>query len=259
MLTLTPTLLLDPLPRSVKPVLNETMDSYLRRLASANFLDPQALRAHLAGDNRKRTSVSAATLSAVTGLPAYTLRCALPELNTDGHDTRVPITGRPHPAAAKTRPACRFCTAARGVLEHVHCWARSEDQVCFKHLRWLGLDSAPTSQPDLSEHPEIIRAARRHAHLVRVHGRNDIRAAYADAAYIAHKWLQEKWCLDHVMDALIGFHGQDWELHLDDPSIAAALYPASIALIEVILSPWWQSLDVMGVWNLRDMFQHPFV
>jgi hypothetical protein len=40
------------------------------------------------------------------------------------------------------------------------------------------------------------------------------------------------------MDTLQAFHGQDWELHQDDPTIAVALYPASIALIEVILSPW---------------------
>ncbi|GAA1993951.1 TniQ family protein [Catenulispora subtropica] len=259
MFTLSPELLLDPLPRSVKPVLNETMDSYIRRLALANFLDPQALRAHLAGDNRKRTPVPASTLAAVTGHSARTLRCALPELNIDDTGANLPITGRPHPASAKARPACRLCTAARGVSEHVQCWARSEDQVCFKHLRWLGLDSAPANQPDLSEHPRIVRAARQHAALVRTYGRSDVRAAYADAAHIARSWLEEKWCLNHVVNTLIDFHGKDWDLHRDDPTVAAALYPASIALIGVILSPWWQSLDVTGAWNLRDMFLHPFV
>jgi hypothetical protein len=98
-----------------------------------------------------------------------------------------------------------------------------------------------------------------HAWLIRTFGRNHIRAAYAEAAYFCRSWHQEKWCRNHVEEALTRFHGPGWELRQDDPTIAAALYPPSIALIGVILSPWWQSLDVTGVWNLRDMFLHPFV
>jgi hypothetical protein len=74
MIVVSPRLLpLRRLPRTPAPLLNETVGSYLRRLAEANGLNGERLRAHLTG-SVKDNNVTADQLAAVTGYPARTLR-----------------------------------------------------------------------------------------------------------------------------------------------------------------------------------------
>ena len=47
-----------PLPRPVTPMHDETITSYLARLAHANRLDPDALRVHVTADKRKTALAS---------------------------------------------------------------------------------------------------------------------------------------------------------------------------------------------------------
>jgi hypothetical protein len=68
------------------------------------------------------------------------------------------------------RPACRRCTARPGIAEPVACRLPPHQTVCRRHRLWIA-PSARThdGQLDISQLPEILRAQRRHCHLVQLH------------------------------------------------------------------------------------------
>src|SRR5262249_43061998 len=72
--------IVQPLPRRVKPFPRETIASYLRRLAHANGLDQEAVRAYITA-GRRGWAVPVDRLSAATGLPVATLRHAIANLD----------------------------------------------------------------------------------------------------------------------------------------------------------------------------------
>ena len=74
--------MLRPLPRLVAPFRDETITSYLRRLAEPNHIDPAALRALLAGSDHKGVPVPLGRLAAVAGLPWRSLAYAMPQICT---------------------------------------------------------------------------------------------------------------------------------------------------------------------------------
>ena len=106
--------LLRPLPRSVAPFRDETISSYLARLATANRLAPAALRALLAGSDRNDAPVPLIRLAAVTGMPRAALAHAMPQICTADELAGVHIArtgpapatgGRSSPAGAAPRAA----------------------------------------------------------------------------------------------------------------------------------------------------------
>jgi hypothetical protein len=81
------------------------------------------------------------------------------------------------------RPACRHCTARRGITGPVACYLSPHQVTCPRHRLWTG-PSARThaGQLDISQLPEISRARRRHlAQLQRHHWRH-VNDAITDAA-----------------------------------------------------------------------------
>ena len=62
--------MLRPLPRLVAPFRDETITSYLHRLAGGNRIDPAGLRYLLARSDRKDAPVPLGRLAAITGMPA---------------------------------------------------------------------------------------------------------------------------------------------------------------------------------------------
>jgi hypothetical protein len=68
------------------------------------------------------------------------------------------------------RPACHRCTARRGIAGPVACYLPPHQTLCRRHRLWTG-PAARTidGQLDLSHLPGILRAHRRHRHLVRAY------------------------------------------------------------------------------------------
>lgn len=83
---------------TVVPVHDETLGSYLSRLATANRLDTQALRTHITGSTRRGAVVEVDTLSVVSGQPIAVLRHAMLELNGPAE-----LAAMPHGATSSGR------------------------------------------------------------------------------------------------------------------------------------------------------------
>jgi hypothetical protein len=73
------------------------------------------------------------------------------------------------------RPACRRCTARRGITGPIACRLPPYQTVCRRHRLWTG-PAARThaGQLDISPFPEILRAQRRHLAQLRQHPWQDV-------------------------------------------------------------------------------------
>src|SRR5260370_40186943 len=111
-----------PLPRHVSPFPAETPGSYLRRLAQANHLSPEALRGYIAGGRRNRP-VPLSQLAIFAGVPASALEHAIAA--PEGGKPRMlyigPIPEHPHPAG----PACRLCARVHVATLSTPYWHRT--------------------------------------------------------------------------------------------------------------------------------------
>ena len=242
--------MLRPLPRVVAPFRDETITSYLHRLAGPNHIDPAGLRSLLARSDRKDAPVPLSRLAAVTGMPC---RSAGLRHAADLHRRRTV-----RPAYRSNRPrardgwafaACRPCAAGQPVTR----WALHDDVVCHRHRRWISKDH---EQPDLTGQPEILHAHRRHRRLIRRHGRDPVMRALRDAQHICIGWR-----LDGLRDPGFGrrmeiFCGPGW----DDPgewapqAFDAATYPQSVALARLLASPYWRERILGTDWAGHDEF-----
>ncbi|MFF7052549.1 TniQ family protein [Streptomyces griseorubiginosus] len=187
---------LQPLPRTVPLFHNETLDSFLRRLAAANHLPADQLLPLLEIRRTKKTPVNTflEPLAAAAGVRPGTLELALPEfLDADAVDKPGAI-GRPRSTlhTAIQRPACRRCTHVAGITMPVTCWTTHDRNACLRHRLWIG-DGITNAdeQVDISGLPDTLRAQRHHRNLVARHGRRWVRNAYPDARKIYFTWLQQ--------------------------------------------------------------------
>lgn len=238
-----------PLPRLVAPFRDETITSYLHRLAAANRLDPAALRSLLAGSDRKDAPVPLSQLAAVTGLPCQPLACAMPQICTASELSGLHIHNRPRARDGWAFAACRPCVAGQPVTR----WALHDDVICSRHRRWLSKDH---DQPDLTAQPEILHAHQRHRRLIRRHGRDPVMRAVRDAQYICIGWR-----LAGLPDP--GFHhrmeifcGPCWDDRDEwtDQAFDAAAYPRSVALARLLASPYWRQRILGDHWAGHDEF-----
>lgn len=249
-------LLLRPLPRRVPPVRDETITSYLARLAQANRLDPVALRHLLTGSDRKDAAVPVARLAALTAIAPWSLAHAMPQICTPPERAHVDVANRPRPHARGEVVACRPCTARAAGARPVTVWALHDQVVCSRHRRWVSED---TDQPDLSNQPEILDAARRHHWLIRRHGRDTVMRAYRDARHICVGWRLEGYDHEHdpgYLRRMRIFHGPDWpDVEEDsDQTFEAANYPQAVALTRLLASPYWRAWILERGWPWHDKF-----
>ena len=235
-----PSPLLTQLPRRVPPFPGEILSSYLRRLAHANCLDPEALRGHIAGGWRQRP-VPADRLAVAAGVPAATLEHALADL--DGGKVwafrlgQIPI----HPMISG--PACQLCAFARGATEPVWCRKHPEQVICLRHRRWIG-PGAATAQPCLDNQPDILQAHKRHLRLIRRFGREQVMIGFAFADHICRQWHAQRQHDEGFRQRMWIFHGPGWEAPAAHPTITAAAYPQVVALARILISPHWRSLSL---------------
>ncbi len=228
-----------PLPIAVIPVLNETLDCYVARLAAANRLDWSALRAHLAGSPHRYANIPARVLATVSGISERGLRHALLELSTPTGRSDLAVAGRPIPHRARHRPACRYCMLARGHRQpEIQCWALHEDVICRRHQRWLGngRDYLDHPQFDLTPAPDILRANSRHRALIRRYGRQRVLDAFNAAHELCRGWHRRHVNNGDLERLLALFHGPSWNLSWDDPTINAARYPQVIGLTRILVT-----------------------
>ena len=241
--------MLRPLPRLAAPFRDETITSYLHRLAELNHIDPARLRSWLAGSDRKDAPVPLSRLAAVTGMPGRLLGYAMPQICTAGELSGLHVRDRPRARPGWAFLACRPCVACQPVTR----WALHDNVVCCRHRRWISKDH---EQPDLTRQPEILHAHRRHRRLIRRHGRDPVMRAMRDAQHICIGWrlngLRDPG-FDHRMEIFCG-PGWDDRDEWAPQAFDAATYPQSVALARLLASPYWRERILGTGWAGHDEF-----
>ncbi len=242
-----PVRIIRPLPRPVGPVQDETLRSYIGRLARANLLNADALRTHLTGAGSNDLPVPVNVLAVISGQTPRALRYAIPELRTEQHLAGTPTGGRP-PPHGHSQLRCTHCTLARGHRDAVWCWNHHEDIVCRRHQRWIGddHDQAEHHQPSLSNHPEILQANGLHRRLIRRNGRETVTTTFGQARQICHHWHRRLEHDDDFYRLMNRFHSGQWRVTSADPTVHAARYPQIVALTRLLASPHWRSRCLTG-------------
>jgi hypothetical protein len=227
------------LPRPIPPFLGETTKSYLYRLAVANQLKPEDLRAHLTG-TRHYTPITLDGLAAATGRSAYCLSHALPELRPGTAPGADPVL----PAHIR-RTVCWRCAARRGAFPFAVTWRPAEINLCPAHQVWLGppVRAHSAVQYDVGDLPEIIHAQRRHYRLARRHGRQTAADAFAEAAHITALWARHGFHRDRrkpLIDAFLGHNTLTGRLPASDPITPVVTYPETVDLARILAIPRWR-------------------
>jgi hypothetical protein len=159
-----------PLPRTVVPIPGEYHLDYIARLAEANRLEFGELTGAL--DDTAAITIYGPSgwkrheqerLAAAASQPlARIARLWWP-------DPRIYLRD-PEGFRRMLRPACRRCTARRGIPGPVACHLPPHQTVCRRHRVWTGPSArSHAGQFDISPFPEILRAQRRHRRLAQLH------------------------------------------------------------------------------------------
>jgi hypothetical protein len=242
------------LPRRVRPFPSESTESYVRRMAEANYLSVSALRRHITG-GQGTGRIPPRRLAAAAGLPMEGLQRALPDLTVQGKPRTTIRDGLPVPTHAEGM-ACRLCAARYGCQTWIWTLRPPEHVVCRRHLRWLGVRPANGTQPILEHQPDVVRAHLRHLRLVRRYGRSDVACAYAAAEWICGSWYDVGLHRDRYERRLGIFRGpRAWRVAADDPAVDASAYPEVVALARLLISPNWLSVATSGNPRCQRRFQ----
>ena len=179
-----------PLPRTAIPVPGEYYLDYISRLANANHLELAELTGALDDpaavifDSASRKQHQQDRLAAAASQPLA--RIARLYWDDPGDYLRDPGRFR-----QMLRPACRRCTARRGIAGPVACRLPPHQTVCRRHRLWTG-PAARThaGQLDISQLPEILQAQRRHLAQLHHHSQQDVNAAVGDATQAIYQALR---------------------------------------------------------------------
>ncbi|MFC5954765.1 TniQ family protein [Streptomyces pratens] len=221
----------------MRPMLNETVASFVWRIAETHRLHPYELLEFLAQSQRHKAPVPGDRLAALSGVPLHVLKYALPELCTTDDVNLLRIAGRPRPNF-RERVGCPRCIGHWHTSKWVRFWARQEDVICNSHWVWTGTTGSLeiSAYPEIA--PEVIRANRRHRRLIRRYGREAVRTAYRHAGELCWTWRSNK----QTRNRLTAFLGPEWSILRDDPAAEASYYPQVIELTRLLSSPYWRSL-----------------
>lgn len=237
-----------PLPRRVSPVQDETVFSFLHRLAQANHIRSDELAAYHVIRHRRpwararSRDVSLHALSMISGHTPFCLAHALPEIRPQLADqSALRVIGRTTVNGPnRTWPACRCCMAAKGITTTVTVWTRRDQNVCLRHQLWIGQGvDRPEDQVDVADLPEIGRAQSRHRNLIRRHGPGRVRYFHPDAEEII-KWSTEFPSDTRRWNRRRHFFAREKAERLPWSYDFAACYPEVVALLSVLASPHWR-------------------
>ncbi len=204
-----------------------------------------ALRNYLTGSHMSTAPIHLDRLVQLTGQHRTSLAHAMPQLHQHNQFRQFHLHHR------RTRPACTRCTAAKGISVQVSCQLRDEDVLCHRHLRWLGSYHHNNTQPRLDNHPQILRANRRHRQLISRYGSDLIDQAHREATYICQHWYRHHDHTDSFLANLNTFHSTPPTTLLQlnpifeaAPILEAAAYPQIVALTRLLASPYWKHLPL---------------
>ena len=234
---------LSRLPIAVAPARHETVASYLARLAALHGLHPRELWEPISRPRpgTGRLEVIPERLAAITGRPRGQLAEALPELRDPPPDW----TAWRH----QSQPRCPRCDARHDggpvarVLPH-------HRYVCTPHRHWIGPPDAgqPAAPLDSPELHDVIRAQRRHLHLLRRHGPAvTFDAVLTGLLLCADLWddpredwqaISRRWTRRGQYLIPVGHES----MHFSASRLFAAVYPEAVELAHVLATPTWRSL-----------------
>lgn len=146
---------LKPLPHHPPPLPDETLESFIERLALANGMHFGQLFARLTESRRRTGPVPIDRLARLSSRGPDVLRHALPEY-------RFPeLADNPYPRRRHyigTGTPCELCTARHCIPSHrqVITWTRVDHYICLRHRRWVGHASLP--QFSIADFPVIVKA-----------------------------------------------------------------------------------------------------
>lgn len=241
------------LPTPVRPFADETVVSFIARLAAANHLHFNSLCRHLAtvfapgSPGRhvlQRDAVlnpaALARLAAVSAIPVARLKQALPTLN----DPVNPAFAKPLPndvPALRWVPllgsgpfaACPSCTRRRGTTSSVLIRLRPGEHLCTRHGIWLR-----GTQIDLTDLPETVRAQVAYRRLRHQHPPRQLEKDCVQAEVIVFGWrhhscqrdLNERW---HVRLQALAAQGHS---PIDYTTNRAVMLPETVTLADLIAS-----------------------
>ncbi|MEV8638349.1 TniQ family protein [Streptosporangium sp. NPDC051023] len=247
------------LPHVVKPIQDETLTSYLHRLARANhwpfieiarylsprtwpYRDANARASVLHGARPAPIELSALVLA--TGVSIETLVRTLPEIRDQHPDALAMTRGRNVAGYPNDEhPACRRCVATKGVTTQATVWRRHDQNVCLRHQLWIGYGSySPQYQVDLQAVPEIVAAQRQHSELINRLGRRWVSVVTRRAFEFANHWLRHS---SHTpayqrFGQLSGQLRKGTNLPPRGAIWYAATYPDVVTLTGILASPLWR-------------------
>ncbi|MEU6680097.1 TniQ family protein [Streptomyces sp. NPDC046925] len=235
-----------PLPRTVPLFHNETLDSFIHRLAAANHLPANQLLPLLQIRRTKKTPVKTLLepLAAAAGARPEALELALPELLDPNAPEEPGTRGRPRTTlhTAVQRPACRRCTHAAGIPTPVTCWATHDHNICLRHRLWIGDGIARADeQIDISALPDTLHAHRHHRNLIARHGRRWVHNAYPPARKIYFNWLQDSADpFDLLKTARTLLTDGTGKKPSDDLALALVFHPQVVALTGLLAGREWE-------------------
>ncbi len=229
------------LPIPVPPAHQETLTSYLARLANLHGLHPRELWEPVSVQQPGgKRCVDPDRLAVVTGRAREHLAWALPELRDPAPDW----TALRH----QSQPGCPRCDG-RHLGGPVTKLLGHHQYVCTRHRYWIGPPDVDQPATALGEDlADIVRAQRRHLHLVRRHGS----AAVYDAVltgflFCGHAWTdrpgdspdaQQQWTRrgEHLIPV-----GNETTA-FSASRLFASVYPQAVDLAQLVASPRWRHL-----------------
>jgi hypothetical protein len=221
----------------VSPIPDETVSSYVQRLAKANKLPAFELIEHIAGSSRTGVRIGLDRLSLVSGVRLDTLRLAIPELWSVQGFTVPPLVGRPNPGNHQRVPCPKCVGLDREAAESISLWSRHEDVVCQRHWYWTDTTTAINA----TAHPELVRANRRHRRLIHRWGRHTVHHAYERALQICQDWYQA--FSPDFEEHVAAYRRPPWTPANDETTaFTAAIYPTAVALTRLMSASHWRSL-----------------
>ncbi|MFF1742809.1 TniQ family protein [Streptomyces mirabilis] len=246
------------LPCTVRPFHNETVQSFLTRLAEANHLRVDELRDYLGIRILKTTPVTVLLepLSVVSGYPVSTLRLAMPEFIAAEYTDEPglverPLTARPQSLA---RPACRRCVRAAGITTSVNCWVTHEHNVCLRHRLWIGTGCQRSQdQADLRRLPRVCFAQRHHRNLLARHGRRWVHGRFREGRDIYLKWYEQREFASQreVVRRMIALASATRRPLAKDVILPAIFHPEIVAPTGLLASDRWERRRFAGDGGLR--------
>jgi hypothetical protein len=229
-----------PLPRPVTPVPGEYYLDYISRLAGANHLELPELTGALDDpaavilDPGQRKQHQQERLAAAAGQPLA--RIARLYWDDPGLYLRDPGRFR-----RMLRPACRRCTARRGIAGPVACRLPPHQTLCRRHRLWTG-PAARThaAQLDISQLPEILRAQRCHLAQLHHHLWQDVEATITAATSAIYQALRDGTWIPGQRQRLRQLAPGTWEQALTDVLSGRAGRPddgPGHAIVEIAIYP----------------------